>query len=248
MEPGLDQIRINGEKVVARMRRRDSRGAPHQEARSEMALRTTALGGPTTAGVAERARERRQFILETSRRLFIRNGFHATGMAEIAADSGVKIGQIYRDFASKNEIITAIAVHDLSRFLNEVALEQAIVANDAAAIREWILGFVSYNEDIDGYRLMPEIVAESSRNREIGDLREKMNGLLRNALRTALNALAPGYDREQARSALADLILILASGFCLTIVVEAGRGRDCRLLSTRLRSIVLQELDLIQGG
>ena len=195
---------------------------------------------------ARRAAERRQHILDTSRRLFVENGFHQTGMAQISAVSGVKVGQIYRDFSSKEDIIAAIALRDLSQFLDEADLERAILAGDATAVRQWILAFVTYDEDVDGYRLMPEILAESSRNPRIARLREEMNARVKNALVTALAAWAPGKGRAAARSELADLILTLGGGLCQSIVMEARHGRDYRPLCERLQSIVNRELDLIR--
>ena len=47
-----------------------------------------------------RADLRRSHLLETARQLFAERGFHQTGMAQIAAASGIKVGQIYRDFES----------------------------------------------------------------------------------------------------------------------------------------------------
>jgi AcrR family transcriptional regulator len=197
---------------------------------------------------AGRAAERRQLILDTSRRLFIQNGFHGTGVAQIAVASGIKVGQIYRDFSSKEDIIAAIAFRDLSQFLDEAALQRAIDASDMAAIRQWILAFVTYDQDIEGYRLMPEIMAESSRNPRIARLQEDINASVKNALAAALAAWAPGADRETARSELADLILALGGGLCQSIVMEALRGRDYRPLCERLRSIVSRELELIRDS
>jgi AcrR family transcriptional regulator len=197
---------------------------------------------------AGRAAERRQLILDTSRRLFIQNGFHGTGVAQIAVASGIKVGQIYRDFSSKEDIIAAIAFRDLSQFLDEAALQRAIDASDMAAIRQWILAFVTYDQDIEGYRLMPEIMAESSRNPRIARLQEDINASVKNALAAALTAWAPGADRETARSELADLILALGGGLCQSIVMEALRGRDYRPLCERLRSIVSRELELIRDS
>jgi AcrR family transcriptional regulator len=195
---------------------------------------------------AGRAAERRQLILDTSRRLFIQNGFHGTGVAQIAVASGIKVGQIYRDFSSKEDIIAAIAFRDLSQFLDEATLQRAIDAGDMAAIRQWILAFVTYDEDIEGYRLMPEIMAESSRNPRVARLQEDISASVKSALAAALAAWAPGADRESARSELADLVLMLGGGLCQSIVMEALRGRDYLPLCERLQSIVSRELDLIR--
>ena len=56
-------------------------------------------------------------MLDTARKLFIENGFHGTGVAQIAARSGIKVGQIYRDFSSKEDIIAAIVNSDCRSFL-----------------------------------------------------------------------------------------------------------------------------------
>ena len=202
--------------------------------------------GLLPAAPAGRAAERRQLILDTSRRLFIQNGFHGTGVAQIAVASGIKVGQIYRDFSSKEDIIAAIAFRDLSQFLDEATLQRAIDAGDMAAIRQWILAFVTYDEDVEGYRLMPEIMAESSRNPRVARLQEDISASVKSALTAALAAWAPGADRETARAELADLILTLGGGLCQSIVMEALRGRDYLPLCERLQSIVSRELELIR--
>ena len=39
----------------------------------------------------ERAEARRQALIDAARALFVKQGFHQTGMAELAAASGVKM-------------------------------------------------------------------------------------------------------------------------------------------------------------
>ena len=202
----------------------------------------------TTSDRATRAEQRRAHILEISRRLFIENGFHGTGVAQIASASGVRVGQIYRDFASKEDIIAAIALHDLSQFLDEDALEAAIRAGDMATIRQWILSFVSYDEDIEGYRLMPEIMAESARNPRIAQVQDELHRRVRDALLAALAACAPGEARAEARATLADLVNTLGGGLCQSIVMAAQHGRDFRPLCTQLRTIIERELDALIAG
>jgi AcrR family transcriptional regulator len=52
-------------------------------------------------GTGGKAAQRREKIIEAARKLFIDNGFHATGVAQIAKESGIAVGQLYRDFASR---------------------------------------------------------------------------------------------------------------------------------------------------
>ncbi len=50
----------------------------------------------------------RETILEAARLLFLRQGYHATGMREIAHDSGISLGAVYNHFTSKEEILQEI--------------------------------------------------------------------------------------------------------------------------------------------
>jgi AcrR family transcriptional regulator len=51
---------------------------------------------------------RRRQILDAAAACFARDGFHHTSMADIVRASGVSAGLVYRYFASKDDLITAI--------------------------------------------------------------------------------------------------------------------------------------------
>ncbi|MQY26019.1 TetR/AcrR family transcriptional regulator [Nocardia aurantia] len=57
----------------------------------------------------ERREAKRAEIMAAARRCFSRDGFHQTSMPDIATEAGVSAGAPYRYFASKEEIILAIA-------------------------------------------------------------------------------------------------------------------------------------------
>ena len=60
--------------------------------------------------ITELQREsRRQQILEAARRCFSREGFHNTTTADIVRESGVSQGTLYLYFATKDDIILALA-------------------------------------------------------------------------------------------------------------------------------------------
>jgi AcrR family transcriptional regulator len=52
---------------------------------------------------------RREQILVAARACFLRNGLHNTSMQDLIQEAGLSVGAVYRYFASKNEIINAIA-------------------------------------------------------------------------------------------------------------------------------------------
>lgn len=62
-----------------------------------------AAGGKRAAGL-----KTREAILEAARLLFLRQGYHATGMREIAHDAGISLGAVYNHFISKEEILQEI--------------------------------------------------------------------------------------------------------------------------------------------
>jgi AcrR family transcriptional regulator len=56
---------------------------------------------------------RRAQILDAARRCFLRNGFHATSMQDLFAASGLSSGAVYLYFASKEDVILAIAEENM---------------------------------------------------------------------------------------------------------------------------------------
>src|SRR3546814_14249999 len=84
--------------------------------------------------LGERARARRDRLRQVARTLFIEQGFHQTGTAQIAAASGIAVGQMYRDFKNKEAIIAAICEADVEAWLEEKALADAVAARDLKAI------------------------------------------------------------------------------------------------------------------
>jgi AcrR family transcriptional regulator len=58
---------------------------------------------------AEYLDARRAQIIEVARELFSRKGFSDASMSDLVAASGMSIGNIYRYFASKDELVAAVA-------------------------------------------------------------------------------------------------------------------------------------------
>lgn len=83
---------------------------------------------------AERREAKRAQIVAAARRRFSREGFHQTSMPEIAAEAGVSAGAPYRYFASKEEIILAIA-GDAFRLVFD-PVRQLAAATDAPSVAD----------------------------------------------------------------------------------------------------------------
>ena len=176
--------------------------------------------------------------MTTARALFAEHGFHGTGIAQIAAESGVKVGQLYRDFPAKEAIVAAIVEADLLDFLDEAALRRAIEAGDLDEVRRWIGGFVC-GRDREHSRLYPEICAEAARNVRIGAIMDGVEQRVRGDVLLALSALAP--ERQAAAEVVADLILTLKIGVANQLTVRPDR--DLSALCARIETLIDAELE-----
>ncbi|MEH3159052.1 MAG: helix-turn-helix domain containing protein [Sphingomonas taxi] len=159
-----------------------------------------------------KSEERRARVIDAARKLFVDNGFHATGIAQIARESGVAVGQLYRDFASKEEIVAAIVTTDCCTFMAADSLRLAIGDGDERQVREWIHQFVMPEDDIDDSRLFAEIMAEAARNARIAAIFDTVHEDVRGLMLNALAMLAPGDALAERRSVLADTILTMSLG------------------------------------
>jgi AcrR family transcriptional regulator len=160
-------------------------------------------------------------LLDTARNLFVERGFHQTGMAQIAGASRIAVGQIYRDFASKEAIVAAICEADLAAWLEEGNLDAALSAGDAPAIRAWIERVVTDEPPYDCRRLMCELLAEVGRNPRLAEVNQRTEDRLRTSLSAALSALAP-HTSSRSRSTLMDFILALSWGMVTRMELSPG--------------------------
>lgn len=63
-----------------------------------------------------RKSDKRERLLKAARALIHRQGFHQTTLADIAAESGVNLGNLYYYFKTKDEIISAVVEDRTERF------------------------------------------------------------------------------------------------------------------------------------
>jgi TetR/AcrR family transcriptional regulator, transcriptional repressor of aconitase len=94
---------------------------------------------------------RREQILSAARRCFLRDGFHATSMQDLFAEAGMSSGAVYRYFASKDEMILAIAAENMQ---DGVAMIHAVAtqrpSGSVGAVIADVLAMVSAKHKEDG--------------------------------------------------------------------------------------------------
>lgn len=155
------------------------------------------------------------------------------------------VGQIYRDFANKEAIVSALVQRDLDTFLFTDEFRQACITRDQDLARAWITRFIA-GEDIPDMRLVSEIVAEASRNPRVADIFRAVDERLREQLIEALQIIVPGDTPAHRVRCLADAIMIFSGGMCQSRMVLSERPSPEVLML--LMQMVEREVALISRG
>lgn len=195
-----------------------------------------------------KAELRRDRVIETARKLFIDKGFHGTGIAQIARDSGIAVGQLYRDFSAKEDIVAAIVDADCCAFMAAESLRAAIANRDAGLVRNWIHQFIAAEddpEDVEGARLFAEIVAEAGRNERIAAIFRRVHDDVRSLMLNALEMLAPAPAMAGRRATLSDMISTMALGMLHHEMIR--RDFDRGPLARAFIVTVDREIDAMQA-
>lgn len=162
-------------------------------------------------------------ILEGARRCFLRKGFHASSTAEISAEAGVSVANLYQYFPTKDDLVLALVEDDLRNDLEIVALvgrapslREGLEAADAAMYRD--AGFADLS------RLRLDVLTEASRNPAV-------TAAVRAAEDKMVSAIAALLERARAQGeidtrieprAAAALILSLTDGIGCRFAFQAA--------------------------
>ena len=166
--------------------------------------------------------DRRAQILEAAMICFAKRGFHQASMHDISAEAGISVGLIYRYFANKEAVISAMAdrhkseIHDL--------LERARQAPSLLESLEILFtAHCSENSPKVLSAFVVDLYAEASRTPQIADL-------VRDVLQTSMDgvtdliARSPEAKEHAAHGLkpheLAELIFAAARGMLMFDVLQ----------------------------
>lgn len=186
--------------------------------------------------------ERRQQILEAAITCFIRQGYHQTGMRDVAAQAGVSLGNVYNHFAGKEEILTTIAGLEAE----ELALFVAPLKEESDAVIKlvrFVADYAVYSGRSENALLSLEIVAAAAREPKIAALFLENRRELVAALAGVAEELRSGSDSLAVREEVARLLLDTIEGQAIRMVIE-GRQPD----KTELESLQHFALSAVIGG
>ncbi len=139
---------------------------------------------------------RREQILDAAEACFVRNGFHRTTMSDLAREAAMSQGNFYRYFASKEDIVLAMAERDRARGAALVAEMER--DGDRRASLNGILErfFTGITREAAVLRL--DLWAETTRNPAIAALVDRSEAEARAWLCGMFAALAASPDCDPA--------------------------------------------------
>jgi AcrR family transcriptional regulator len=178
-------------------------------------------------GVPKRSQQyrdaRREQILSAAKRCFVRDGFHETSMQDLFAEAGLSSGAVYRYFASKGDVIVAIAEENMREVAAAIGATAAHPQPERiGSTLASVLDLIRRKNDQDALGPLALLVwAEALRNPA---LQERFKASL-----TQIRAeLAQVVTQQQSHGAipttvdpdnLAGLLLAIVAGFILELTV-----------------------------
>ena len=166
---------------------------------------------------------RRDQILGAARRCFLRDGFHVTSMQDLFRESGLSAGAVYRYFASKDEVIAAIAEDNMRAVLamiHEVAAEDP--GRSAGQVAAAVLTRIQARDAADGLGGTAVLVwAEALRNPSLaGQLRDLLTRMHDDLTRLIANHQRAGrLPGEVTADAMARTLVSTMAGYILQLTI-----------------------------
>ncbi len=130
--------------------------------------------------------DRRELIVAAAERAFVRFGFHATTMQNVAEEAGMSAGNLYRYFPSKEAIVEGICARDRrerAAAFDTLVGRSDLLATLAAMLREHLL-----DEPREKAAMLVESTAEAARNPRIAAMTLAIDADVRRGLAELVEA------------------------------------------------------------
>jgi AcrR family transcriptional regulator len=170
--------------------------------------------------------ERRAQIVTAAQRAFVRFGFHATTMQNVAEEAGMSAGNLYRYFPSKEAI-----VEELCAFEHAERVEIFTTIAKGGDLREAIAG--SLREHVfarppEKARMIMEIWAEAGRNPRVAAITRAVDDDVLAGLERVMTAakLAGGAAASLDPAFAAKVMFTFVAGLFKRLALESSIDRE----------------------
>jgi AcrR family transcriptional regulator len=180
----------------------------------------------------------RERILNAAQECFIRSGFHAASMAEIAQAANMSAGLIYRYFENKNAIVQAITARQLEEGMRTI--EQINTVDDLLAALLHVFERWQRGDDPDkNAAQFLDVTAAAARDDEIAAMVHASSAQFARQLREACKRIAAADGATPDTAELAGRVLLLQSLVC-GLAAQSIRDPSIKLsnLETALRQFL----------
>lgn len=160
---------------------------------------------------------RRAQIIETARELFSRKGLSDTSMSDLVEASGMSTGAIYRYFASKDELVAAVAEG------RDGTVSGSFPAGETASdIVGRLLSFVSAPTGTEHARLLAQIWGAAAVQPALAQIARTRHAALRDLLadRIGDTQQADATADDQSPGQLADVLLAALIGYASLVASD----------------------------
>ncbi|OOC11835.1 TetR family transcriptional regulator [Dickeya dadantii] len=169
----------------------------------------------------DKAQARRDQIVAAARRCFRQSGFHGASMAEIAAQAQLSVGQIYRYFVNKDDIIEEIVRRIVDIRLQRMTLENGDPRHFAPLLARRqlpIAGVSDSDDDDDDNQLMLEVASEATRNPRVASIMQETEQKMFTRASTLMKHRFPHFSDEEI-AARTELLAVLCEGTTFRCVI-----------------------------
>jgi TetR/AcrR family transcriptional regulator, repressor for uid operon len=190
---------------------------------------------------------RRREILAAAQACFREKGFHGTSIAEICSAAQISAGGLYRYFASKEDIIAAMAEDErelVSGMLHEVARSEDFFSAIESLFERFSTAFC----DRSHVALAAELLAEAARNPSFAAIARQTEMAMVSDIESMVRAgqasgqVDPTLDAAEA----ATMLLAAADGLGMRMVILGGFAPE--EAGKALRNFVIRYLRAPSSG
>lgn len=156
----------------------------------------------------ERARSRKNQILNAARACVIAEGFHAATISRICAEAAMSVGHVYKIFESKEAIMIALTERDFEEFMLHITRPDELGHMSINALIDRYLNDVRWLLDYDRAALAQEVLAEAARNPRVAELVARVDDRFRNAVRTIVEPVFKGLTEREIDGRIETLLVM----------------------------------------
>lgn len=187
----------------------------------------------------------RERIIDAARRLFGTKGFHATTTAILASEASVSVGQIYRLFSGKDDIVLVIVEDNVRARVAKMHTIFDAVEGGEMVMFDALKAIIELSLHDPDRGLSFEILAEACRNPSVADRVDQLTDFYRDGVRR-LAALARPDVSAAELDAYVNVMMACFIGFGHR--TSNSPSIDVETTSHGAACLIMSALDLAQPG